>query len=319
MQNTIFVSVAAFNESFLSFTLQDALSKAKHPERLIFGVVDQYPASRREEMRHLFTQPKQLRYVHIDPVEARGVCWARSLVQSLFNNEDFYFQIDSHTFFEPNWDTKLIEQYQQSRHFSQKPILSVYPFGFEFDENLNPVVKIKQNAKTTLALEVHPDTDLTPDNVVLRFRATHVNQRGFIAGFHLAGGFIFTSGNWVDEIPYDPRLYFHGEEQNLAIRSFTRGWDIYHPPHIPLYHLYKVPNTAYQTHHWHADWEQQRDVKWPELKQLAHTRLQALFANQIPGGFGLGRHRTLDEFNQFSGIDYTNRTLNRQIQRQCQG
>lgn len=252
MPASIFISVAAFNESFLAFTLKDALAKARHPERLVFGIVDQYPHSRRDEIKSFFTLAQQCRYVHIDPIDSRGVCWARSLVQSLFNNEDFYLQIDSHTFFEQDWDLTLTTHYQQLKAFSEKPILSVYPYGFEFDEAMQPVIKVRVGQHTTLALEVHPDTDLSAESVVLRFRAQHIHKRGFLRGFHLAGGFIFTAGNWVDEVPYDPHLYFHGEEQNLAIRAFTRGWDIYHPSIIPLYHLYKMPNQSHSAHHWHA-------------------------------------------------------------------
>ena len=46
-----------------------------------------------------------------------------------------------------------------------------------------------------------------------------------VAGFHVAGGCVFAPGRIVNEIPYDPLLYFHGEEQALALRAWTRGWD----------------------------------------------------------------------------------------------
>ena len=310
---SIFVSVAAFNESFLAFTLEDALNKASHPERLVFGVVDQFPSSRRNEVRAIFKNPRQLRYLHVNPVEARGVCWARSLVQSLFCDETYYLQIDSHTLFEKNWDLQLIEQYQHVSSVSDKPILTVYPYGFEFDENLNPLIKVRIGDKTTLGLRVHPDTDFSDSSLVLRFRAEHIHGRGFLRGFHIAGGFIFTDSRWVNEVPYDPRLYFHGEEQNLAIRSFTRGWDILHPSIIPIYHLYKMPNQSYNSHHWHTEWESQRDIKWPELKKAANLRLNALFEGKTLGCFGLGSQRNLSAFAALSGIDYLSRKINRVV------
>ena len=69
----IFVSVAAFCEPFLEHTLQDAVAKARWPERLVFGVIDQTLEPRRAALAAL-CQPAKLRYLHIHPVESRGVC-----------------------------------------------------------------------------------------------------------------------------------------------------------------------------------------------------------------------------------------------------
>ena len=39
-----------------------------------------------------------------------SVCWARYMNQQLFfNNEKYYFQVDSHTLFNQDWDQTLIE------------------------------------------------------------------------------------------------------------------------------------------------------------------------------------------------------------------
>lgn len=258
----------------------------------------------------------EIRYIHIHPVESRGVSWARALVQSLYQDETYYLQIDSHTHFEQDWDLNLIAQLTALQSTSLKPILSVYPYGFEFEGEEGsqvPVVKIKVSDQTTLVLRPKPDEALSADNPVLHFRAEHVFVREPQAGFHLAGGFIFTYGQFVNEIPYDPRLYFHGEEQNLAIRAFTHGWDIFHPPVIPLYHLYKRPDNAYTAHHWHQDWDCQRDYAWHELRAVASKRLADLvYAQADLGVFGLGTQRSLQDFAQLSGIDYQAKTIHRE-------
>jgi len=38
--------------------------------------------------------------------------------------------------------------------------------------------------------------------------------------------------------PYDPGLYFHGEELSLAVRDFTHGYDLFHPTRDILWHSY---------------------------------------------------------------------------------
>ena len=304
----IFVSVAAFCEPFLEHTLQDAVAKAKDPSQLVFAVVDQTPVARRAALQAL-CQPAQLRYVHIDPVESRGVCWARSIAFSLYQGESFLLQIDSHMFFESDWDDQLLSQWLMLKTQSAKPIISTYPYGFEFEDE-KPVIKINVSKKTTLVLRPHPETTLSETNATLRFRAEHVFTREPVLGCHLAGGFLFAAGSFVEEVPYDPRLYFHGEEQSLAVRAYTHGWDIFHHPHIPLFHLYKMPNTAHNTHHWHPEWEKLRDFKFTQLTELAKTRLMDLvFERRDLGRYGLGKTRTLDEFAKFSGIDYAKRKL----------
>lgn len=304
----IFISVASFIDPYLEFTVKNACAKAINPEDLVFGIVDQHTENRRAPLQALGLEA-QIRYIHIHPVESRGVCWARSLVQSLFQDETFYLQIDSHTYFEHGWDENLKHQLAALGAQSTKPILSVYPFGFEF-ENDQPVVKTRIGETTTLVLRVKPDENLTAENSVLRFHARHQRIREPQLGFHVAGGFIFTYGSFVNEIPYDPRLYFHGEEQNLAVRAFTHGWDIFHPPKIPLYHLYKLPDKGYTTHHWHQDWDSQRDYAWHELRSAAISRLNDLLYQQKElGAFGLGTQRSLEDYAQLSGIDYQAKSI----------
>lgn len=305
----IFVSIAAFCDPFLNHTVQDAVAKASEPEQLVFGVVDQHPQSRRAEITAL-CGPAKLRYVHIHPVESRGVCWARSLAFSLHQTEHFFLQIDSHMLFEKAWDDQLLQTWHELRITSPKPIVSTYPYGFEFEEG-QAVVKIDVSDQTTLVLRPQPESTLTDHDATLTFRAEHVFVRNPVKGCHIAGGFLFAHGSFIEEIPYDPKLYFHGEEQSLSLRSFTHGWDIFHPPHIPLFHLYKMPNTPHETHHWHPNWDSQRDVKFTTLTNLAKQRLMDLvYQRRHLGRFGLGCERSVEDFARFSGINY----LTKQIQ-----
>ena len=54
----------------------------------------------------------------------------------------------------------------------------------------------------------------------------------------MSGGFIFTESEWVNDVPYDPDIFFLGEEPTLSLRSYTKGYDIVHVPDTPLYHWY---------------------------------------------------------------------------------
>lgn len=304
----IFVSVASFVDPYLLFTVKDAVKKAKHPERLVFGIVDQNTFNRRDNVKLVLGDAK-MRYMHCSPIDSRGVCWARSIAFSLYQGEEYLLQIDSHMFFDQDWDEKLIQQLADLKSKSTKPLVTNYPYGFEFIDG-EPIISIQDSGQTTLVLRPHPDTDLYENDATLRFHSEHVFIREPIKGGHIAGGFLFTLGSFVYEVPYDPYLYFHGEEQSLAIRAFTRGWDIYHIPEIPLYHLYKRPGEDHNNHHWHESWEKQRDYKWIELQESAKNRLVDLVYNQsLVGSFGLGFERTLKDFAELTGIDYVERKI----------
>lgn len=305
---TIFISIASFCDPYLIDTIKDALDKSKHPENIYMGVIDQNPINQKESIKKL-SEHINLRYVHINPIDSRGVCWARSLAFSLYQNETYLLQIDSHMLFEKNWDITLIDQLIELQENHSKPIISTYPYGYEIIDG-KPKVVISVSDKTTLVLRPHPDTSLTDNSATLRFRAEHLFTRQPVKGCHVAGGFIFTLGNFTQEVPYDPFLYFHGEEQSLAIRAYTKGWDIFHHPIVPIYHLYKRPNTEHTQHHWHSDWEKQRDYKWSELKAISNQRLVDMFYHQKEMGcYGLGTQRTLEEYAELSGINYKTKQI----------
>lgn len=302
MKPTIFISIASYRDPMLLFTLQSAYSQASSPESIFFGVVDQHDLPQRDKFQKLFFF-SQIRYCHLYPEETLGVSWARSIAYSLYNGEDFILQVDSHTYFERGWDESLIGQFNFVKTFSTKPILSTYPYPFEMVDNVP--IYTKPTGETVLVLRPKPNQNLSVDNPILTFQAEHLFTDFPVLGCHIAGGFLFCSGNFVEEIPYDPYLYFHGEEQNLSLRAFTKGWDIYHPKWIPLYHLYKDSNQSYDTHHWHGEVDEKRAFNTMFLHTRAQMRLQRLILGELDNGaYGLGKVRTLDDFIELSGIDF---------------
>ena len=296
---SIFVSIVAYCDPLLRFTVERAREQARHPDALHFGVVDQSPSP--TEL------PGRTSYVRIDPEHARGPCWARALAMSYFRGEDWFLQLDSHMDFAPGWDERLIEQARALRA-GQRVVLTTYPSAFVFEDG-KPVPKpITQGV---LACVLKPGMVFAPDHPVLKFEAHPVEASAALPGIHVGAGCLFASGAFPLEIPYDPAFYFHGEEQGVALRLFTRGWDIYHPPGMPIYHLYLDTTTGATRRpmHWDADADAKRPVKWRELETRSQQRLAALVGGAPLGAYGLGTARTLADFAAFSGIDYQKRAI----------
>ena len=307
MNQKIFISMASYLDPMLFFTLQDAIDKAQQPDLLRFAVIDQNFNDQRETIRAL-PYSGQIRYLHIHPQDTLGVSWARNLAFSLYDGEQYLLQIDSHMCFENGWDQNLRTQHSELLNRSAKPIISTYPYRFDMVDGAPKYTPTER--KTALVLRPHPETPLTDGNLVLRFVGKHIFTDKAVPGCHLAAGFIFCAGRFIDEVPYDPFLYFHGEEQSLSIRGFTRGWDIFHPTWTPLYHLYKEANTPHETHHWHGEIDSQRVFNGAYLTERSKNRLtQLLCGDETLGAHGLGSVRCLDDYTALSGIDYRNRVI----------
>jgi hypothetical protein len=307
VSSTIFISLASYLDPMLFFTINDAYEKAAQPDLLRFGVVDQHVDDQRELIGEFpFTQ--HIRYVHIHPEDTLGVSWARHTAFSLYDGETFMLQVDSHTLFEKGWDDTLRATHAGLLKRSPKPVISTYPYRFDIVDG--EAKYVQSEGKTALILRPHPEKNPKPDDCVLRFMGKHLFTDQPVLGCHVSAGFLFAAGNFVEEVPYDPYLYFHGEEQSLAVRAFTRGWDIYHPLITPLFHLYKSEGTPYATHHWYGETDQKRAFRSSYLTERAKARLNRLLAGDgLPGAYGLGSERTMEQYVSLSGIDYRTGTI----------
>jgi hypothetical protein len=297
----IYVSVVSYCDPMLGFTLASARSQAADPSRVFIGVVDQALAGAWLPLRDEWSR-EHVRSIRIDALDARGPCWARALAMSLHQGEDWFLQVDSHTWFEPGWDDRLVRWGQRCMQANPRVLLTCYPNPFVM-RNGHPVAQPVTHK--VLAHVVKADSEFAPDHPVLMFEGVAVEVDEPVAGFHVAGGCLFAPGRVVNELPYDPHLYFHGEEQSFALRAWTRGWDIVHVPGMPLYHLYTQPGTQPRPMHWSPELDQARAVRSAQLDEAARARLAALFWGGADLGiYGLGHQRTLADYAAFSGIDY---------------
>jgi hypothetical protein len=300
----IFVSVAAYRDDDLWPTLADCVARAARPDRLHLAVLEQRAEPSAPDPV-VVGAVAQFSYLHLHPRYSRGPCWARSLITTYLRDEAYFLQIDSHMRFDPGWDERLVAALQAVGQHNPRALISTYPCAFEFVAG--EAVKRSMPGQA-LVLRPSPQAAFTPDSPVLPFHAVPTVSAGALPGYHVGAGCLFAPSSLVREVPVDPWLYFHGEEQNLAVRAWTHGWDIWHEPDLPIYHLYH--SGQQRPVHWDADDDADRETRWWALDQQAKARMRdLLFERRHLGAYGLGRSRTLEDFCQASGIDYLNRSL----------
>ena len=94
------------------------------------------------------------------------------------------------------------------------------------------------------------------------------------------------------------------------MRAWTRGWDSFHAPGMPIYPLYHQAGAAPRPLHWSPAPDAQRAVRSAALGVTANRRLADLLWHGADlGAYGLGTQRSLADYADFSGIDYAARRI----------
>lgn len=292
--STIFVSIASFMDPLLETTMYDIQNNAKYPDRIFFGIVQQDIKEKCETLKKKYESNTNIRILSFLPVESKGCCWARAKALSLMQNETYYLQCDSHNLFVKHWDELCINLLSVCEKETQndKVILSTYGTP----ANLKPFICTHQDAPYFMKSECFyeiPKVKFIPEQISPDCKAP-------IKSYTISGHFIFTKSSWTQHVPYDELMYFNGEEDSLAIRSFTHGYDIFYP-HIQItYHYYMRMNATK-----HCDVYD----NWEILDNQSNERFAKLLHNEIQSPYGLGNVRTLDDYTTQSCIDYINKRI----------
>ena len=120
--NAIFVGIAAYRDHELNHTLTDLFRKAKHPERVYVGLVNQeHRAVRDAPALSRWRAHPNVRAMEFDPEESKGAGWARSNIASMHRGEAYYMQLDSHHLFVRNWDAACVDLLKRLSRKSPSP------------------------------------------------------------------------------------------------------------------------------------------------------------------------------------------------------
>jgi len=290
---SVLVSIAAYRDRQLVPTVLDCLAKARRPERLRFAICWQHDD---EEMLPDWFAGERFAVLDVDWRESRGACWARAEIMRLWRGEDWYLQIDSHMRFAADWDVRLFEQVALTR--SSRPILSAFPPHFTLDGDAAPaplLTTFERFDEDGIAL---PGAGWFPDwSPGLPPRRTRF----------LSAAFLFAPGSFVEDVPYNPELYFHGEETMLTLRAFSHGYELFQPCELLLWHLYSRDHRA--THWGDHIRENGVSVGWHERDARSRAWIGRFLAAPYVGRFGLGPQRSFADYEAYAGISFAQRRV----------
>jgi len=302
----IFISIASYRDPQLIPTIQNILDTAKSPEDLVFCIAWQRGI---DELRRLdsYKQDSRFRIIEIPVEESRGACWARYKIQQMYQNEEYMLQLDSHHRMILHWDSELIAMHKMLLDEGvKKPLITSYlpsfkPSSYPDDAGDTPwTVTIQRYLpQGPPFLSPHPIQDFK-------------NKSGPIPQRFISGHFLFGYGSFIEEVPYDPDFYFHGEETSLAARAFTHGYDLFAPHKILCWHYY---GRDHEMRHW------RNFTNWYDFDSKSFARFRSLFGMKDEKGkledpiefgkYGFGNVRTLEDYERYAGLKFSTRQIHK--------
>ena len=300
-QLRIFVSIANYRDPEIVPTLQSLFANAQNPERITAGVLSQVDIQ--NDLNCVPLQDNRVKQFVIDYRASPGLSWARSFIfQNLLSDEDFILQIDSHSRFAPGWDKIALDNWAACN--DPKAYVSHYPPGYTLEDGNAELLFHQQIFKNF-------DSDDLPKVItkVLQDRdaPTEVQRSPLFAG-----GCYFAPSHAVRSVPYDPMIYFNGEEITQAVRLYTHGYNGYTPKQSFMWHKYRKPTDNNRRMHWedHTEFSDQHKL----ARERIHHLLRIAFSTNPKAVeslnlYNLGDVRSLHDYEAFAGISFRNKYL----------
>ena len=300
-ENTIFVSIASYRDDECEKTLKSLFDNAKNKNNCFVGICQQNKYDVDTDCLINNEWNCNINIIRIPYFEAKGPTFARYLCSGLWNGEEYYLQIDSHSTFIKDWDEKLINMIKEikNRNLSSKPVLSHYPIDIiNINNKTNEIPHIfsaEYNKKGILKLSTAIYTNTNND---------------YKPSYFMSAGMFFCESKFLNEIPFDPTLddLFEGEEILTSVKFYTNGWDVFTPKENIIYHEYiRKDKPKY--------FIDNSKTYNPNNAELKVKRLLSLEENNDNERYGLGKIRTLKSFYSNAKIlsieNFTNNNKNK--------
>lgn len=303
---TIFLHLPGYRDPELVPTIKDALARAKYPERIHFGICRQYNPDDGFDNLDEFREDPRFHIMDVLYTEAQGLPWARAQInEKLLTDQDYILQLDSHHRFAQDWDETLIDMHSGLEAKGFKPILAAYlPLYTPFND---------PDGRTMEPWQQHFASFYPHGTIFIR--------PGLLTGWEtmteppmsrfLSGHFCFARAEWAKEIRHDPDIYFSGEEINLTVRSYTHGYDMFHPHKLVVWHSTMREERAGMLK-WDDD--SKLGVRWGEKQEFARKKIRVLLrVEKDPTidltGYDLGKVRSLRDYERYAGIHFKQRSV----------
>lgn len=147
---TLFVSLAAMDDSEIIPTVENIFAAASYPGRVYVGVG--FAGRDRSVAKKLAKMGPQVRYtdyrVRKNSFKHLGVGKGRVRAATLYEGEDYFLQVDCHSHFAEGWDETLIALHTEAKVASkqEKVIVTTYVGWYKYHPERKPIEGGERNA-----------------------------------------------------------------------------------------------------------------------------------------------------------------------------
>lgn len=285
--NKIFINIASYRDSELIHTVNNLITNAEYPELLRIVVYEQNGPN--DSSIYGVYPTEQVLVLRDHYSIAKGPVWARAKIQKEYSKEEYYLQIDSHMRTIKNWDTVL-------KHLinlvPEPAVLTQYPPEYSLEtNNLDP-----NKIRSGLYIQ-----GFGPKDHFTRIQSDFinpVNKRNFpYTSKAWSACFSFSRGNIVKDAVYESTFeyLFFGEELDITLKLFTRGYYFF-SPHISVF--YTLFKRSHRATYWLDIPIDQRQY----LEEKSINKLWKRILNYEKGPCAYDTVRTIKDYMKFADI-----------------
>jgi hypothetical protein len=295
----ILVSMIAYRERYLEESVKSCYLSAKYPENLIFSVVSEQEKNSLHATLN-FIPVDQINYIKYDLSEYRGVLWSRAKTIEIAHEIEFDYVLYTcgHNRFTKNWDETSVNIYESLKVKHKKPVLTIAGPSFEVEADGSIVSTEYSNI-----YRPQLNSDYTP-GYGFPSQVEVPNLPGEFEDVYLQFSWVFAERKFIEDVPLDPDMNYHGEEIYVTIQAWSRGWRFFTTSTILYQH---DTNKSYVDEvlprmTTHRPWSDiNKDHFW-EQSDRSMLKLNVLLSGNARGAYGGIDIKSINEYCDFSGL-----------------
>jgi hypothetical protein len=234
---TIYVSMATMDDTETTVSLQNLFNSADFPDRVFVGLSCISKNKKFIKSIDSLKNKYKISVKHFTPdASILGTGFGRFNAMSMYSDQDYFLQVDSHTNFENGWDTYLINLFEDAAKEvgNEKIVLTAYLGRYGYLPERSPIesaTRYPYYKPGELFDDVYPSW---MDAVV-----THLPEK-FYPCVKFNGNFAFGNKNFANNTGVVKEAQFFDEEILQSINLIGNGFSMVFPniAEFPLTHLY---------------------------------------------------------------------------------
>lgn len=310
LSSVINVLIPDYCDPDLINTVKSMFINAANPQRVRIKVF--YQDDNDEMFEELSNMPN-VKMKRISPDACRGSAYARYQCSTMVENDtDYVMHVDSHMRCAKFWDVAMITLWKNCN--DENAIVSQRSPNFSecYDEPLDSDRWIKEVQHMFNKLRYAEYTDfygnVLPIPLSVWPNDNSISRQTACISAHT----LFIKASTDKIVPFDPYMYFYADENCMALRYWTHGYNIYSPDYYPIFHLYEREETMKKYLNIDLDRCNRVQDEWLRYTvEVERTKaLFGLFDRKVDlGRFCLGNKRTLKEYEEYCGVDFKNKKI----------